>query len=155
MNKPSEFGIKGRLKEFSGDPAYPEAGGNRYIVIPVSDKKENTPTNKTFKRWATADVGYKSWFNQSFNNMQRFVGQIKCVQVQSDTVVANALCRVGDDIDYTAVEKCFAALGVEVKNNSGNVHIAKFGDWDKVEPIIKEQLLNRGINVNVYCEKES
>lgn len=150
LNQPSNFVPKGRLKEFKGKLSVPESAGNRFIIVPVSDDRSCTDGGDVFSRWPNAEATYKIWFNQSFGQMEKWLGQIKTAQVQSDTVVASLLCKHGEEIDYEALEKAIDALGKEASNNNGSIHTVKFGDWKKVEKLIDEKLLKRGLNVNVY-----
>lgn len=150
LDQPSNFIPKGRLKEFKGKLSVPESAGNRFIIVPVSDNKDNTSGGDVYSRWPNAESAYKIWYNQSFGQMDKWLGQIKTSQVQSDTVVANLLCMNGEEINYEALEKCIDALGKEASNNGGSIHTIKFGDWEKVEKIIDEKLLKRGLSVNVY-----
>ena len=150
LNKPSNFVPKGRVKDFSGTLSQPESAGLRFIVIPVSDEKKNTSGGSVFKRWPVCESAYNSWYRESYGNMPKWLGKIKTTQVQSDTVIVKALCMNADVIDYKALEKCIDALGTEAANNSGTVHMCKFGDWDKVSEMIDSLLLKRGLNVNIY-----
>ena len=152
LEQPSNFIPPGRLKEFKGDLSVPESAGNRFIIIPVSDNKKFTDGGKVFARWNSAEREYKIWYNNSYGKMPEWLGQIKTVQVQSDTVVASLLCKHEDEFDYEALEKCINELGKEAANNSGSIHVQKFGDWDKVQTLLEEKLLKRGLNVNVYIE---
>ncbi len=150
LEQPSNFIPPGRIKELKGDVSVPESAGNRFILVPVSDEKKDTDGGTVYSRWTAADREYKIWYNNSYGKMTEWLGQIKTAQVQSDTVVAALLCQHGDKIDYEALEKCIDAVGVEAANSSGTIHMEKFGDWEKVEPLIDALLLKRGLNVNVY-----
>lgn len=153
LEQPSNFIPKGRLKEFSGDLSIPESAGNRFVLVLVSDEKKDTDGGSVYSRWGAAEREYKIWYNNSFGKMNEWLGQIKTVQVQSDTTVANLLCKHGTKIDYEALEKCLDAVGKEAANASGTIHMNKIGtgkNWKKVQGMIEELLLKRGLNVNVY-----
>lgn len=149
LEQPSNFIPKGRVKEVKGDCSIPESAGNRFILVPVPDN--NKPNGgSVYKRWPIAEANYKHWFVNSYGKMNEWLGKINTIQVQSDTVVVNMLCISNEEYDYEALKKCIDAVGKEAANNSGNVHMSKFGDWEKVSPLIDELLLKRGLNVTVY-----
>lgn len=163
MDKPSDFIPRGRLKTIApGDATVPESAGLRYILQLCSDNGENDDdfSRKLALRWPSVTDSYKTWYRNSFGKWEG--GEIKTIQVQSDTVVVHMIAykrsRSGakkPKLDKEALRKCLDAVGKEASDNNGTVHLPKTDSrsWKGIEDLLTEQLLRRGLNVTVYADK--
>lgn len=147
--QPSDFKPKGRIKEIKGNIAAPESAGNRFIFVMV-DSNGETKEDAALKRWPAALAEYSRWYRNSYGNMEKHLGTVKTVQVQSDTCIVLLLCMKDSEIDSEALKKAIDKAGYETAYNSGFVHMPKFGDWEEVSKLVDAFLLKRGLNVNVY-----
>ena len=59
-------------------------------------------------------------------------------------------------IHYAALKSCLTKVAKEALTSNASVHMPRIGcglgggKWKLVEPIIKEELIDRGIDVTVY-----
>jgi O-acetyl-ADP-ribose deacetylase (regulator of RNase III) len=164
MQQPSNWIPQGLLRFASGDAAKPIAGGFMYILQVCNDEGKYGAgfSGALAKRWPTVESSYRQWWRNRFGKLD--LGDIQVVQVQSDTCVINMIGQhgVGKDekgnapIRYDALEKALNKAGVEISTNKGSAHMPRIGcglaggEWEKVEQLVTEQLLKRGINVTVY-----
>lgn len=155
MRYPSNFMPKGRLKKTTGNPATPITGGFRCILQLVGDNGEYG--KNMVRAWPQAEESYRSWYRNSYGKMDKKLGEIKTVQVQSDTSIIHVLCRTGEDgkLNYEALQKGLKEAGIYTSDQKGNIHMWSVADGDekKVDNIILEELLKRGINVTVYSKE--
>jgi len=62
----------------------------------------------------------------------------------------------GVPIRYEAVKTCLGKIALEAKKLEASIHMPRIGcglaggKWDKIEPIIKETLMQQDIDVFVY-----
>jgi O-acetyl-ADP-ribose deacetylase (regulator of RNase III) len=164
MQQPSNWIPQGLLRFATGDASKPIAGGFMYIVQVCNDEGKYGAgfSGALAKRWPAVESNYRQWWRNKFGKLE--LGDIQVIQVQSDTCVINMIGQhgVGEDekgaapIRYDALEQALSKAGIEVSNNKGSIHMPRIGcglaggEWEKVEPLITEQLLKRGINVTVY-----
>ncbi len=104
--------INGRLKYRVGDVTVPESAGTRFIIHVVNNIGAYGAgvSGAIAKRWPKVEQEYRKWF-WSQNNFK--LGEIQCVQVQSDTIVVNMIGQDGIGLDkdgnppgrYDAIEK--------------------------------------------------
>lgn len=95
------------------------------------------------------------------------LGQVQLVEVEEDTYVANCITQhlhpTGPDmipLRYDALTKCFEALANDYKvkgqEEKVTIHMPRIGaglaggSWERIEKIINETLVNKGIKVVVY-----
>ena len=169
LPRPSNFSPQGRLKVTVGSAIIPESAGLRYILQIVNDHGQHVGTfsKQISKRWPAVETNYRQAYRLS--NGQLKLGSVQFVQVQSDIIVVNMVAAHGSEEDednvppirYDALERCLDQVGQEIAYNRGSVHIPRFGvidisgsEWERVEPLLVNQLLKRGINVTVYDTKE-
>ncbi|WP_225853235.1 hypothetical protein [Micromonospora sp. AMSO1212t] len=85
------------------------------------------------------------------------------MRVAPDLWVANMVGQrgmrrgsAGPPIRYDAVERCLAALAVQAEELGASVHMPRIGcglaggSWQRIEPLIRRALSERGIPVTVY-----
>jgi len=62
----------------------------------------------------------------------------------------------GVPIRYESVKKCLAKLSEEAKTLNASVHMPRIGcglaggKWEKIEPLIKETLIDKNISTTIY-----
>lgn len=161
--KPSKFVIPGRLKYVTGDATIPEAAGHRLIIHVCNDIGAWGAgfVLAVTKRWKKPEDEYKKWFRGKTGFK---LGEIQNVDVQSDTTVVNMVAQhdLGKDEDgqiplrYDALETCLDKVGELAIKTGSSIHAPRFGaglaggEWSKIETLIVERLIRRGINVTIY-----
>jgi O-acetyl-ADP-ribose deacetylase (regulator of RNase III) len=160
--QPSDYRIPGLLKYKIGDATVPEAAGMRYIihVCNVIGAWGAGFVLAVSKRWKKPEEEYRKLWRSGLIKL----GDIQIVSVQSDTAIINMFAQkqLGLDedgqipLDYAALELCLDKVGIAAANDGASVCGPKFGtglafgDWSKIEPMIVEKIIKRGINVTIY-----
>jgi len=169
MVKPSNFVQKGLLRYKVGDATIPVSGGMRYILqVNNNEGKYGAGFSGVLsKKWPQVESEYRKWWREKFGKLQ--LGDVQFIQVQTDTTIVNMIAQDGIKtsakskkvhLKYDALETCLNKAGARISDEGGSVHMPRIGTglaggtWNKIEPIIDEQLLKRGINVTVYDLKE-
>lgn len=146
-----------------GDATHPQGDGNKIIVHICNDIGGWGAgfVLALSRRWKLPEEKYHEWFKSS----QDFeLGQIQLVQVEDDIWIANLIGQrdVSPDkegrppIRYKAVYKGMEKLSKKAKNLNASVHMPRIGcglaggRWNKIQPIITENLIDQGIAVTVY-----
>jgi len=161
---------RGTLKYRKGDATQPQSGGFNYIIHICN----NLPGwGKGFvlalsKRWKKPEEQYRLWArSRVLDNIPFKLGEIQIVPVQSDCSVINMIAQEGIEtkivdgvevppIRYEALRSCLNKVAKEVKDNAGMVCGPRFGaglsggDWNVIEQMIDEILIEKGINVTIY-----
>lgn len=116
-------------------------------------------------RWITPKAAYQAWHKGGFEDWQDFeLGAAQLVQVEDDVWVANIIGQEGirgDDphtppIRYEAVRKGLSKVRNQADVKRASVHMPRIGcglaggEWDRIEVIIQEELIDNGIEVTVY-----
>jgi len=145
-----------------GDATDPTVEGNKVIAHVCDDVGA---WGKGFvlalsRRWPQPGQTYRDWYRSRDGFA---LGEIQLVPVQPDLWVANMIgqhgIRKGPDgppIRYPAVESCLEKLAVEALRLGASVHMPRIGcglaggTWDKIEPIIRQTLLEQDVEVYVY-----
>ncbi|MFI8102822.1 Appr-1-p processing protein [Streptomyces sp. NPDC086023] len=91
------------------------------------------------------------------------LGAVRLVRVGEDTWVANMVGQRGirtgsggPPIRYDAVARCLRALAGHATELGASVHMPRIGcglaggKWDRIEPLVTEELCARDIAVTVY-----
>ena len=112
------------------------------------------------KRWKEPENQYRQWYRSKINFQ---LGEICLVQVEPYIYVANMIAQrgiktgsKGVPIRYEAVEKCLNSLSVKAVELNASIHMPRIGcglaggKWDKIEPLIFNSLIQKGIDVFVY-----
>jgi len=146
-----------------GDATQPVGSGNKIIVHVCNDIGG---WGKGFvmaisKRWKGPEQSYRSWFT-SKNNFG--LGEVQLIQVDPAIWVANLIGQrnIRPDsngippIRYEAVAAGLEKVAQFATENDASVHMPRIGcglaggTWEKMEPIIKSALTEKGIKVVVY-----
>ncbi len=146
-----------------GDATKPDTPGNKIIVHICNDiggwgKGFVTAISN---RWPLPEQEYRAWFKsgEGFD-----LGEVQFVQVEHDIWVANMIAqhKINKDengnppIRYDAVAAGLEKVSEFAGETGASVHMPRIGcglaggTWDKIEPIIIEQLIANNIAVTVY-----
>ena len=160
--QPSKFIIPGRLKYKTGDATVPESAGHRIIVHVCNDVGAFGAgfAKAVAKRWPAVKNKYNLWHRSQNKFIQ---GEIQEVRVQSDTIVVNMLAQEGliskenpTPINYDSLKQCLSKAALLAVDNGSSIHMPRIGcglaggSWNKIEKIIIDQIIERGVNVTVY-----
>jgi O-acetyl-ADP-ribose deacetylase (regulator of RNase III) len=160
------------IRYVHGDATQPVGEGNKLIVHVCNDMGAWGAgfVIALSKRWKEPEEQYRQWiktFPRVESNGFRFydaLGQVQFVQVAPDLTVGNMLGQhlVGRDekgetpVRYEAIEQALRNVAEFAVKNNVSVHMPRIGcglaggEWNKVEPLILEQLSSLGIPVTVY-----
>lgn len=114
------------------------------------------------RRWPEPEAAYRRWHRERAKN-DFGLGAVQLVQVAPYTWVANMIgqhgMRTGSQgvpVRYEAIDTALAALADKAVELDASVHMPRIGcglaggKWSRVEPLISERLVARGIAVTVY-----
>lgn len=179
MHQPSAIINRGLLRYVTGDATLPHGGGHRIIMHCVNDigKWGRGFVTALSKRWKRPEDGYRFWYRSQSGFK---LGEIQMVDIQSDLAVCNMIAQ--HDIVATkdedgnivqpfreeALRSCLKKLAVEAKDRKSSVHAPRLcaglaagamtgydeATWNVVEKIIKDELIDQGINVTIYDLEE-
>lgn len=146
-----------------GDATSPKTDGNKIIVHICNDIGA---WGKGFvlaisKKWAAPEKLYRSWYKSGDNFS---LGQVQFAKVENNIWVANLIGqhKINKDengnppIRYEAVLLGLNKVGEFALSNNATVHMPRIGcglaggTWDKIEPLIIESLIAKGVEVYVY-----
>ncbi len=152
------------IRYVQGDATQPQAKGNKVIAHICNDLGG---WGKGFvlaisKRWPGPEQAYRAWYKGRSEN-DFALGAIQVVQIDRYLWVANMVAQRGmktgsngPPIRYEAVRTCLSKLAAEANTLGASVHMPRIGcglaggKWEKIEPIISDELLSQGIEVMVY-----
>jgi O-acetyl-ADP-ribose deacetylase (regulator of RNase III) len=152
------------IRYIKGDATQPQTGGNKVIAHVCNDLGG---WGKGFvlavsKRWPEPEAAYRAWHRDRAHN-DFGLGALQIVQVETYVWVANMVAQhgmttgsAGPPIRYEAVRACLCKLAAEAKALGASVHMPRIGcglaggRWERVEPIIAEELTSQGVDVTVY-----
>ena len=180
MQQPSRIFNFGLLRFVEGDATLPRGGGHRMIIHCCNDEGKwgSGFVLALSKRWFKPEQEYRIWYRSQGEGRNKFkLGEIQVVDIQSELAVVNMIGQHGcypdenniPPIRYDAIRACLEKVAKEAKERGSSVHCPRFGaglaagisegydeeSWKKIEEIIKETLINKGINVTVYDLKEN
>ena len=112
------------------------------------------------KKWKEPEQKYREWFK----SQDKFeLGKVQFVNVESDLSIANIIGQHKIKrnngkipIRYEAVRDCLNKVAHFANENNFSVHMPRIGcglaggNWNEIELIIKEELIDRNIKVTVY-----
>lgn len=178
MQQPSKIFNLGLLKYVTGDATLTRGGGHRLLVHIVNDVGA---WGKGFvlaisKRWKKPEEQYRVWYRSQSDGRVKFaLGEIQVVDVQSDLGVVNMIAQHDlmtknetPPLRLDALRSCLQKVAKEAKDRNSSVHCPRMGaglasgvskgydqnTWSQIEAVIKDELINKGINVTVYDFEE-
>ncbi|MGF1580740.1 MAG: macro domain-containing protein [Gemmataceae bacterium] len=114
------------------------------------------------KRWEAPEKEYRAWY-AARNENDFALGAVQFVQVEEHLWVANMIGQrgiktgsSGPPIRYEAVSQCLGKVAEKAEELGASIHMPRIGcglaggEWSRVEPIIEEQLCQKGLSVTVY-----
>jgi O-acetyl-ADP-ribose deacetylase (regulator of RNase III) len=147
-----------------GDATSPRGKGRKVIAHVVNDLGG---WGKGFvlaisHRWPEPEAEYRKWHRERATNGFG-LGAVQLVQVDRLLWVANMVGQhgiktgsKGPPVRYEAIERALGRLATEAAELDASVHMPRIGcglsggKWDRVEPLIVEQLVGKEIPVTVY-----
>ncbi|MEE1664962.1 Appr-1-p processing protein [Streptomyces sp. NPDC002387] len=119
------------------------------------------------ERWPEPEAAYRAWYRARETN-DFGLGAVQVVRVETDVWVANLIGQRGIrrrgrgtvPVRYEAIGTALAALAPRALDLGARVHMPRIGcglaggTWSRVEPLISERLLRRGVHVTVYDPEE-
>ncbi|MGC0373406.1 macro domain-containing protein [Streptomyces sp. SAI-229] len=114
------------------------------------------------RRWPGPEAAYRAWHRDRAAN-DFALGAVQLVQVERYVWVANMIgqrgVRTGSKgvpVRYEAIDTALDRLADRATELNASVHMPRIGcglaggTWSRVEPLITERLVRRGIPVTVY-----
>ncbi len=154
------------INYIKGDATAPVAEGNKIIAHVCNDIGG---WGRGFvlalsRRWLQPEKEFKKWYRSGENFS---LGEVIFVQVEKDCWVANMVGqhnikrkhdKAGEPppVRYEAIEKALSKVAVFATEIKASVHMPRIGvglaggTWDKIEPIILQELAEKEIRVTVY-----
>lgn len=146
-----------------GDATNPTASGNKIVVHICNDVGG---WGKGFvmalsAKWKTPETSYRNWYKTK----QDFaLGEVQFVQVEEMLWVANIIGQrdIKSDkegnppVRYDAISSGLAKVTTFALDNNASIHMPRIGcglaggKWELMEPIITQQLIDKGLTVTVY-----
>jgi O-acetyl-ADP-ribose deacetylase (regulator of RNase III) len=118
------------------------------------------------RRWPEPEKAYRAWHRDRAAN-DFGLGAVQLVQVERQVWVANMIGQRGIRTGSKGVPVCYEAIGTALgllaeraAELGASVHMPRIGcglaggKWSRVEPLITERLVRRGIAVTVYDHGE-
>jgi O-acetyl-ADP-ribose deacetylase (regulator of RNase III) len=151
------------IQYIKGDATAPSGEGNKIIVHICNDVGG---WGKGFvmaisSRWKQPEQEYRNWYTskEGFG-----LGQVQFVKVSQDTWVANVIGQRDikknknglPPIRYDAVSSGLRKVGEFATQTNASIHMPRIGcglaggTWEKIEPLIIQDLSDKGILVTVY-----
>jgi len=153
------------IKYVVGDAVFPFTEGNKIIAHICNDVGGWGAgfVLALSRRWKTPEESYLNWFCGGGDCGGFYLGSTQFVQVDDAIWVANMIAQTGLEpregvppIRYQALASCLKSVAIKAEELQASVHMPRIGcglaggTWDRVEPIIREQLCAREIPVYVY-----
>ncbi|MET8508753.1 macro domain-containing protein [Streptomyces sp. NPDC004787] len=115
------------------------------------------------RRWPEPEAAYRRWHRERARN-DFGLGAAQFVRVEPYVWVANLVGQrgirtgrsTGVPVRYEAIDAALARLAGKAAELGASVHMPRIGcglaggRWERIEPLIAERLVARGIPVTVY-----
>ena len=118
------------------------------------------------RRWPEPEAAYRAWHRDRAAN-DFALGAAQFVQVEPYVWVANMIGQrgirpgsKGVPVRYEAIDTALGALADKALEMGASVHMPRIGcglaggTWSRIEPLITERLVKRGVKVTVYDHGE-
>ncbi|WP_329551802.1 macro domain-containing protein [Streptomyces sp. NBC_00696] len=154
----------GEINYVRGDATVPSVKGAKVIAHVCNDIGG---WGKGFvlalsRRWPEPEKAYRAWHRDRAAN-DFGLGAVQLVQVERQVWVANMIgqrgIRTGSKgvpVRYDAIDTALTHLAEKAAELDASVHMPRIGcglaggKWSRVEPLITDRLVGRGIAVSVY-----
>ncbi|WP_405553791.1 macro domain-containing protein [Streptomyces canus] len=159
----------GEITYIRGDATAPSVKGTKLIAHVCNDIGG---WGKGFvvavsRRWPEPEAAYRAWHRRRASN-DFGLGAVQFVQVEPYVWVANMVGQrgirsgsKGVPVRYEAIDAALGRLADKALDLNASVHMPRIGcglaggTWSRVEPLIKERLVKRGVAVTVYDHGEN
>ncbi|MDI3405263.1 macro domain-containing protein [Streptomyces cavernicola] len=114
------------------------------------------------RRWPEPEAAYRRWHRERAGS-EFGLGAVQFIQVEPYVWVANMIGQrgirtgsKGAPVRYEAIDAALGRLGDKALELGASVHMPRIGcglaggKWSRIEPLIMERLVARGISVTVY-----
>ena len=151
------------IKYINGDVRCPSQNGYKLIIHCCNDigAMGAGVALSIAKKWPIVKQAYRNWHKDQPQSFK--LGEIQRVPVEEDISVVNMIGQHGigfkdgkPPIRYEAIRECLKKVCNICKKFNCSVHAPKFGsdlaggNWDIIEQIINEELIEKDIEVIVY-----
>jgi len=150
------------IRYIKGDATNPIEQGNKILVHICNDIGA---WGKGFvlaisKKWKSPESQYRQWYKDQTDFQ---LGNVQFVKVEDDLIVANLIgqrnirkTKGQPPIRYEAVKRGLELVAQKAIEVNATVHMPRIGyglaggDWNEIEKIINEQLIEKDLDVVVY-----
>jgi len=114
------------------------------------------------RRWKEPERQYREWYADRASN-DFGLGAVQFVQVEPDLWVANMVAQKGlratqegPPLRYDALATCLGRVADKALELKASIHMPRIGcglaggEWPRVEAVVTQELVNRGMSVTVY-----
>ncbi|MEU1456001.1 macro domain-containing protein [Streptomyces avermitilis] len=152
------------IRYVRGDATVPSGGGVKMIAHVCNDIGGwgTGFVLAVSQRWPEPEKAYRAWYRDRAAN-DFGLGAAQFVQVERSLWVANMIGQRGIrtsgnevPVRYEAIDAALGLLADRAVALDASVHLPRIGcglaggTWSRVEPLITERLVRRGIPVTVY-----
>jgi O-acetyl-ADP-ribose deacetylase (regulator of RNase III) len=153
-----------KLNYLTGDATSPNVSGPK-IIAHITNNRGAWGAGFVLalsRRWPEPE--------QAYRRLEKYVlGDVQCVRVKDqelsrpNLIVANMCAQDGFPsrakpcaLDYKALRQCLRNLAVVAIGFKASVVAPRFGagisggDWSKIEKLIKQEVVYKGVNVYIY-----
>jgi O-acetyl-ADP-ribose deacetylase (regulator of RNase III) len=146
-----------------GDATCPAAEGARILAHVCNDEGKWGAgfVLAVSRRWKEPEEKYREWFRREPKPQ---LGQVQFVDVAAGLTVANMIGQHGvrrgkagpPPIRYDALATALRTVAEAASARTATVHMPRIGaglaggNWEEIEPLIKDALVSQGIEVFVY-----
>jgi O-acetyl-ADP-ribose deacetylase (regulator of RNase III) len=151
------------INYIKGDATSPQGNGNKIITHVCNDIGG---WGRGFvlaisQRWSQPESEYKNWYKSKENFS---LGEVQFVQVEENIWVANMIgqrdikkdTEGNPPVRYDAIAQALSKVAAFATGKKASVHMPRIGcglaggSWDKMEPVIIKELIEKEVLVNVY-----
>lgn len=152
------------ISYITGDATAPLGTGPKVIVHVCNDKGG---WGRGFvlaltARWPEPEAAYRAWHAEG--DAEDFaLGTVRFVEVDRELWVANLIGQHGvktvdgvPPVRYDAIRLGFQRVAEFTASHEASVHMPRLGcglaggEWDRVEPLINEEIIAQGLSATVY-----
>jgi len=151
------------LAYMAGDATAPAGSGSKIIAHVCNDAGGwgRGFAAALSHRWPEAEAAYRSWYRAGADT-GFMLGGVRLVSVEPDVRVANMIGQHGYSrpgapaVRYEALDRALGLLAFVAVELGASVHMPRIGcglaggSWDRVEPLIRSNLVKGGVDVTVY-----
>jgi O-acetyl-ADP-ribose deacetylase (regulator of RNase III) len=146
-----------KVKYVKGDATKPIGDGNK-IIMHICNNKGGWGAGFVLalsKKWKLPEQKYREWSKDDLFEL----GKTQYVGVGGGVTIANMIAQDGFGgvaVKYDKLRECIKDVCEHAKALGASVHAPRIGtglgggSWNKIEPILEEELCNEGVEVTIY-----